>query len=184
MSFKLAIVGRPNVGKSTLFNRLVGRKLALVDNQPGVTRDLREGAARLGHLNFTVIDTAGLEEVTDESLQGRMRRLTERAVDMADACLHITDNLEAKDLYSQNISQINIGSGFETSIHDLAYSIAEIVDYKGDIKFDLTKPDGTMRKLLDCSRLNKLGYTAKIKPEDGLKDTYNWYLNNQDKLKL
>ena len=91
MSFKLAIVGRPNVGKSTLFNRLVGRKLALVDNQPGVTRDVREGAARLGHLNFTVIDTAGLEEVTDESLQGRMRRLTERAVDMADACLFMID---------------------------------------------------------------------------------------------
>ena len=91
MSFTLAIVGRPNVGKSTLFNRLVGRKLALVDDQPGVTRDLREGEARLGHLKFTVIDTAGLEEATDESLQGRMRRLTERAVGMADACLFMID---------------------------------------------------------------------------------------------
>lgn len=91
MSFTLAIVGRPNVGKSTLFNRLVGKKLALVDDQPGVTRDLREGEARLGDLRFTVIDTAGLEEVTDDSLQGRMRRLTERAVDMADICLFMID---------------------------------------------------------------------------------------------
>ncbi|PIE15313.1 MAG: ribosome biogenesis GTPase Der [Rhodobacterales bacterium] len=91
MSFTLAIVGRPNVGKSTLFNRLVGKRLALVDDQPGVTRDLREGAARLGDLRFTVIDTAGLEEATDESLQGRMRRLTERAVDMADICLFLID---------------------------------------------------------------------------------------------
>ena len=91
MSFTLAIVGRPNVGKSTLFNRLVGKRLALVDDQPGVTRDLREGAARLGDLRFTVIDTAGLEEATDESLQGRMRKLTERAVDMADICLFMID---------------------------------------------------------------------------------------------
>ena len=91
MSFTLAIVGRPNVGKSTLFNRLVGKRLALVDDQPGVTRDLREGAAKLADLKFTVIDTAGLEDVTDDSLQGRMRRLTERAVDMADICLFMVD---------------------------------------------------------------------------------------------
>jgi GTP-binding protein len=91
MSFTLAIVGRPNVGKSTLFNRLVGKKLALVDDQPGVTRDLREGEARLGDLRFTVIDTAGLEDATDNSLEGRMRRLTERAVDMADICLFMID---------------------------------------------------------------------------------------------
>ncbi|MDJ0824962.1 MAG: ribosome biogenesis GTPase Der [Rhodobacter sp.] len=91
MSFTLAIVGRPNVGKSTLFNRLVGKRLALVDDQPGVTRDLREGEARLGDLRFTVIDTAGLEEATDESLRGRMRKLTERAVEMADICLFMID---------------------------------------------------------------------------------------------
>ncbi|MEM9852501.1 MAG: ribosome biogenesis GTPase Der, partial [Pseudomonadota bacterium] len=89
--FTLAIVGRPNVGKSTLFNRLVGRRLALVDDQPGVTRDLREGDARLGPLRFTVIDTAGLEEATDDSLAGRMRRLTERAMAMADICLFLVD---------------------------------------------------------------------------------------------
>ncbi|MEM7438449.1 MAG: ribosome biogenesis GTPase Der [Pseudomonadota bacterium] len=90
-SFTLAIVGRPNVGKSTLFNRLVGRRLALVDDQPGVTRDLREGEGRLGPLRFTVVDTAGLEEATDGSLQGRMRALTERAVGMADLCLFLMD---------------------------------------------------------------------------------------------
>ena len=74
MSFSLAIVGRPNVGKSTLFNRLVGKRIALVDDRPGVTRDLREGEAHLGDLTFTAIDTAGLEEETDESLPARMRR--------------------------------------------------------------------------------------------------------------
>ncbi len=91
MTFSLAIVGRPNVGKSTLFNRLVGKKQALVDDQPGVTRDLREGQARLGDLRFTVFDTAGLEDVKDNSLEGRMRRLTEFAIDMVDVCLFMID---------------------------------------------------------------------------------------------
>ena len=91
MSFSLAIVGRPNTGKSTLFNRLVGRRQALVDDRPGVTRDLREGEARLGDLRFTVIDTAGLETETDDSIAGRMRRLTERAVAEADAVLFLID---------------------------------------------------------------------------------------------
>jgi len=91
MSFRLAIIGRPNVGKSTLFNRLVGRRIALVDDQPGVTRDLREGEAKLGDLSFTVIDTAGFEDASDESLPGRMRKLTERAIGEADLCLFLID---------------------------------------------------------------------------------------------
>jgi GTP-binding protein len=91
MSFTVAIIGRPNVGKSTLFNRLVGKKLALVDDTPGVTRDRREGEASISNLHFRVIDTAGLEDATDDSLEGRMRRLTERAVDMADICLFMID---------------------------------------------------------------------------------------------
>jgi len=91
MSFSLAIIGRPNVGKSTLFNRLVGKKLALVDDRPGVTRDRREGAARLADLTFTVIDTAGLEEGGEASLEGRMRAQTEAAIDQADAILFLID---------------------------------------------------------------------------------------------
>ncbi|MCB1544511.1 MAG: 50S ribosome-binding GTPase, partial [Rhodoblastus sp.] len=91
MSFTLAIIGRPNVGKSTLFNRLVGKKLALVDDQPGVTRDRREGEARLGDLRFTVIDTAGLEEGDAATLSGRMRAQTEAAIEQADAILFMID---------------------------------------------------------------------------------------------
>ncbi|MBX5143539.1 ribosome biogenesis GTPase Der [Rhizobium lentis] len=91
MSFTVAIVGRPNVGKSTLFNRLVGKKLALVDDTPGVTRDRRPGEARLMGLAFTIIDTAGLEEADEESLQGRMRAQTEAAIDEADLSLFVVD---------------------------------------------------------------------------------------------
>ena len=91
MGATVAIVGRPNVGKSTLFNRLVGKRLALVDDTPGVTRDRRPGDARLGDLRFTIIDTAGLEEADRSSLEGRMRRQTEEAIDTADAVLFLID---------------------------------------------------------------------------------------------
>ena len=91
MSFTVAIVGRPNVGKSTLFNRLVGRRLALVDDSPGVTRDRREGKARLGDLDFAVFDTAGLEEAAPETLSGRMQVQTEAAMAAADAVLFLID---------------------------------------------------------------------------------------------
>lgn len=91
MSPTVAIIGRPNVGKSTLFNRLVGKKLALVDDRPGVTRDRREGEARLGDLEFKIIDTAGLEEADEASLLGRMRAQTEAALDEADIILFLID---------------------------------------------------------------------------------------------
>jgi GTP-binding protein len=89
--FKIAIVGRPNVGKSTLFNRLVGKKLALVDDLPGVTRDRREGMGRIADLTFTIIDTAGLEEGGAETLAGRMRGQTEAAISDADAIFFMVD---------------------------------------------------------------------------------------------
>src|SRR5579871_1263060 len=91
MSFTIAIIGRPNVGKSTLFNRLVGQKLALVDDEPGVTRDRREGEARLGDLRFTVIDTAGLDEGAKGSLTARMQEQTETAIGLADALMFVID---------------------------------------------------------------------------------------------
>ena len=91
MPATVVIVGRPNVGKSTLFNRLVGKKLALVDDTPGVTRDRRPGDAKLGDLSFTIVDTAGLEEAEAESLSGRMRAQTEEAIRQADVVLFVID---------------------------------------------------------------------------------------------
>jgi GTP-binding protein len=91
MNFTIAIIGRPNVGKSTLFNRLVGRRLALVDDRPGVTRDRREGEGQLGDLRFKVIDTAGLEDAAAESLGGRMLAQTKLALKTADAVFFLVD---------------------------------------------------------------------------------------------
>ncbi|MEO0327004.1 MAG: ribosome biogenesis GTPase Der [Pseudomonadota bacterium] len=91
MAFTVAIIGRPNVGKSTLFNRLVGRKLALVDDTPGVTRDRRFAEGSIGVLTFDIIDTAGLEEADEDSLQGRMWEQTQTAIEESDLCLFLVD---------------------------------------------------------------------------------------------
>ena len=94
MPLRLAIVGRPNVGKSTLFNRLAGRALAIVDDQPGVTRDRRYATGRLGDLDLELIDTAGFEDITDESLAARMQAQTELAIAEADLALFVIDARE------------------------------------------------------------------------------------------
>jgi len=91
MPLEIVIVGRPNVGKSTLFNRMAGRRLALVDKQPGLTRDRREADARIGSLDVRLVDTAGLEEAPDKSLQARMRTQTEAAIAGADVILFLID---------------------------------------------------------------------------------------------
>ncbi|MFP6747191.1 MAG: ribosome biogenesis GTPase Der [Alphaproteobacteria bacterium] len=91
MNFTITIIGRPNVGKSTLFNRLVGKRLALVDDQPGVTRDRREGEGRIAGLRFRLFDTAGLEDADPDSMEGRMQRQTETALDDADLALMLID---------------------------------------------------------------------------------------------
>jgi len=91
MSFTAVIVGRPNVGKSTLFNRLVGRRLALVDDRPGVTRDRREGEGKLGDLSFKAVDTAGLEDAVRESLSARMQVQTAAAIAQANVVLFLVD---------------------------------------------------------------------------------------------
>jgi GTP-binding protein len=101
----VAIVGRPNVGKSTLFNRLVGKRLALVDDRPGVTRDRREGEADLAGLTFRVIDTAGFEDEDPDSLPGRMRKQTEAAVRDADAALFMIDAREGLTPLDEEIAR-------------------------------------------------------------------------------
>ncbi len=106
MTLAVAIVGRPNVGKSTLFNRLAGSKIALVHDQPGVTRDRKEAPGQLGGLEMRLVDTAGFEDVSDESLEARMRRQTEMAIEMADVCIFLIDARDGVTPVDESFAQL------------------------------------------------------------------------------
>ena len=97
--------------------------------------------------------------------------------DLADACLFLMNNLDAKELYNEKISHINIGSGIEITIKNLSLLIMDIVGFEGDLVFNTNYPDGTPRKLLDNSRLNKMGYKINTSLSDGLRITYEWFKN-------
>ena len=98
--------------------------------------------------------------------------------DLAEACVFLMETIKSDDIYNQNISQINIGSGQEISIIDLVHKIIKVIDYDGDVKFDRSKPDGTMRKLLDSSRINSLGWKSSTNISDGIQKSYQWFLKN------
>lgn len=99
--------------------------------------------------------------------------------DLADACVFLMENVDAEDVYEQGITHLNIGTGKDLSINELAELIAEIVGYNGDIEYDTSKPDGTPRKLLDISRIESLGWKPNVTLEVGIKKTYQSFLENR-----
>jgi len=127
----------------------------------------------------------GLEEVTIWG-SGKPRREFLHVDDMAVASLFVLDL--PRDIYQANtqpnLSHINVGSGTDISILELAQIIAKVTGFRGDIKTDITKPDGTMRKLMNVTRLSDMGWSASINLERGIKDTYQWYLDNVDSLRV
>jgi GDP-L-fucose synthase len=108
---------------------------------------------------------------------GKPKREFLHVEDLADACIFLMKNLDADKLYSENISHINIGSGEEVSINELALLIKDIVGFEGELVFNINYPDGTPRKLLDVTRLRRMGWESKIKLNDGLASVYKWYLD-------
>lgn len=99
--------------------------------------------------------------------------------DLAEAIIFMMENIEAKDIYENGITHLNIGTGNDISISELASVISKIVGFNGKIEYDKTKPDGTPRKLMDVSRINKLGWKYKTGLEEGIEKTYKWFLNNK-----
>ncbi len=109
---------------------------------------------------------------------GKPRREFLYADDLAEAVVFLLENLDAEDLYRENISHLNVGSGEDIEIRELAYLIQKIIGFEGEIVYDPTKPDGTPRKLLDVSRIKKLGWQYRTTLEEGLIKTYDWFLGN------
>ena len=103
--------------------------------------------------------------------------------DLADAIYYLMDKVDAKDLYENNLTHINIGTGEDLSIAELVEIIKKVVGFKGEIKYDTTKPDGTPRKLLDVTRLHELGWRHKTSLEEGIAKAYEWYLENEQKFR-
>ena len=123
---------------------------------------------------------ANLQNLKDVKIwgTGKPRREFMFVNDLAEACVYVFENLESEELYSKNISHINIGSGKDITILELANKIKKIVGYDGNISFDHSKPDGTYRKLLYITRLEELGFKNKISFDEGLEKTNNWYKDN------
>lgn len=109
---------------------------------------------------------------------GKAKREFQYVDDLADACAFAIENITSDDIYQNGATHLNVGTGEECSIENLAKNIAEVVGYQGSITFQTDKPDGVLRRVGDNSRINKLGWTHKYTLEEGLDSTYNWYKNN------
>ncbi len=126
--------------------------------------------------------SAGLNEVEVWGT-GTPKREFLYVEDLADAIYYLMDRVNAKDLYDNNLTHINIGTGEDLSIAELVETIKKVIGFEGKVKYDISKPDGTPRKLMDVSRLHDLGWKHTTSLEDGIKNAYSWYFKNEDKFR-